>query len=68
MASQEEQKQTESKKSETGLGAEPDTDEFPGGGWHIYRQGSAEYFEGGFEFRKSVFWGVMLTAAVFFIC
>ena len=33
--------------------------------WHIYRQGSAEYFLG-FEFRKSIFLGVLLTAAVFF--
>ena len=32
--------------------------------WHIYRQGSAEYF-GGFEFRESVFFWVLITAAVF---
>ena len=33
--------------------------------WQIYRQGSAEYFLG-FEFRKSVFFWVLLRAAVFF--
>ena len=33
--------------------------------WHIYKQGSAEYFLG-FEFRKFVVFCVLLTAAVFF--
>ena len=33
--------------------------------WHIYRQGSAEYFLG-FEFRTPVFGWVLVTAAVFF--
>ena len=33
--------------------------------WHVYRQGSLEYFLG-FEFRESVFFCVLVTAAVFF--
>ena len=36
-------------------------------GWtgHNYRQGSAEYFGGGFELQGSVFWGVLVATAVF---
>ena len=41
------------------------SDEPRGWTWHIYRQGSAEYFLG-FEFRKSVLFWVLVTAAVFF--
>ena len=33
--------------------------------WHVYIRGSAEYFLG-FEFRESVFFWVLVTAAVFF--
>ena len=33
--------------------------------WHIYRQGSVKYLEG-FEFQESVFFWVLITAAVLF--
>ena len=35
--------------------------------WHIYRQGSAEYFLG-FKVRKSVFFWVLVITAVFLGC
>ena len=42
--------------------------EYPGGGLGIYtdRDQRSIFFWGGFECRKSVFFGVLINAAVFF--